>query len=112
MSAIETLGFVPIDEIQNIFITVAHKTEEYIKLNGMPRNEKDVIDILDEYRSQLMRRAKTNLANYLKNNPQVKQEIREEREAKTLESSRMTYQERREKAKEKALKYKDSYPES
>ncbi len=108
MSALEQLGFVPIDEIQNIYITTLDKILEDIRVNGVPRNEKVIVDYMDEFRSQLMRRAKLNLLSYLKSNPQVKEEVRQEREAKTVESARMTHQERRAKNLEKyKLVYKD-----
>lgn len=79
----DQLGFVSLDEIQNVFTTKLDEIEKKI-FPSCPSTERRsdqvfIMTALDGIRQELMKRAKSNLEHYLENNPQVKQEKRQTR---------------------------------
>ncbi len=85
---LETLGFVPIEEIQNVFTTKLTELEERILPSvGLTDSRPDRTYLLtwfDELKIALMTRARTNLKTYLTQNPAVKAADREARAAEAV----------------------------
>lgn len=102
MSAIDQMGFIPLDELQNVFCTELQKIEHDLKVNGIPADKKIIVEFIDSIRLRLMSRAKDNLQKYLIHNPQIKAEIRQEKALKEAEDTRKTWQERVSKNRMKA----------
>lgn len=109
--AIDALGFVTLDVIQNVFTTEMTKIGEDLYINGIPRNERIVFEWFDQLRQRLLQRARTDIVDYLKNSPHVKEEIRQEREMAAQKDARMTWRERVEKNRGKNRKLEDSEAE-
>lgn len=98
------LGFVPIEEIQNIFVTEITAIEEDIARNGMPLDHKIVFEWFDQLRQQLFKRSKYNIEEYLKANPIVKEAKKQERDQELSKSSRpLGWEDKVKKAREQAI---------
>lgn len=108
MSAIDERGFIPIDEVQNIFITELAKITQDLHVNGVPMDEKIIYEYIDTIRLRLMQKAKYNIDTYLKQHPSVRAEIRAEKENLEQTSGRKSYKERIKDSREKAIKYSES----
>lgn len=105
------LGFVSTHEIMNVFTTELDRIEEDIRVNGIPQNPAIFFEYFDDIRQGLIKKAQFNLESYLKKNPEIKQEIRDEREAKEIKESKQTWQERREKVTRTREKHKKIFGE-
>ena len=90
MKADPSLGFITLDDIQNVFAVEMNKMDEDIANNGYPQDPKILMDYIDELRLKLLMRAKDNLTDYLLGNPEVKKKAREQRDE--LEVKRSTSQ--------------------
>lgn len=94
----EQLGFVTIDEIQNVFTEQKTKLMQKI-LPYCPTIEArgDIQYVLDEFdatRALIVKRARDNVKEYLRNNPHVKQAERQEQAEKSAATTRQTYEDR------------------
>lgn len=76
-SPYDDLGFVPLDEVQNVFVSEFANIEEDIRKNGIPTDHKIFIEYLDAIRLRLLQKARFNLMEYIKKNPEVRREMRE-----------------------------------
>ncbi len=83
------LGFVPIEQIQDVFSFEMSEIEDDIKRNGIPADYKIIFDWIDGIRGKLMSRAKNNMDEYLRKNPIVVNKKRELREADNAQSKSM-----------------------
>lgn len=79
MSGDPDLGFITLDDVQNVFSVEMSKMNDDICNNGYPQDPKILMDYLDELRLRLMQRARNNLKDYLHKNPDVKKKERESR---------------------------------
>jgi hypothetical protein len=102
-SAIDQMGFVTIDEVQDAFVYEMNVIQQDLAVNGIPANEKIIIEWIDGIRLQVLKRAQSNLQAYIQNNPHVRQEIREERELKDVGDARLEYLDRVKKNRERAM---------
>lgn len=103
MSAIDQLGFVPIDEIQNIFSSEMAEIERELRKNGCPTNPRLIVEWIDAIRLTLMSRARDNLTRYVQNNPEIKKEARDERAAREQQEARQTWEQRVMKSRQKNM---------
>lgn len=103
MSAIDQLGFVTLDEIQDAVTYEMDVITQDIRVNGMPSNERVLMEWVDGIRLQLLKRARSNLSDYLHNNPHVRQEMREDRELKDTTDAHKDYLERVKKNRDRAM---------
>ena len=104
MSAFDQLGFVSLDDVQNVFITEIKKLEEDYKRQGVPTNPRVVFETLDAIRMTLMKRAKDNVKNYLLNNPHVRKEMREVKDARDQNVAQKSWKQRVQESREKAMR--------
>jgi phage terminase small subunit len=99
------LGFITMDDIQNVFSVEMSKMNDDITSNGYPQDPKILMDYIDELRLKLLMRARLNLQEYLHMNPEVKKKAREEKAQE--EVKRVTSQgwkDRVSKAREEAIR--------
>ncbi len=83
-----SLGFVPVDEIQNIFVQELREIEEDIGRNGVPMDKAIVFEWIDNIRLKVHARAQHNLDKYMRSNPIVVEKKREEKEEDTVKDTR------------------------
>jgi len=104
--AIDQLGFVSIEELQNIFCTEITKIEADLMQNGSPHDHKIIIEWLDSIRLRCFQRARFNVEQYIKRNPEVRKQNRELKEAEDKESSaaKETWQEKIKVARQEAVR--------
>lgn len=102
-SAIDNMGFITLDELQDAFTYEMDEIERDIAVNGMPSNPRVLIEWVDGLRMQCLKRARGNLKDYLRNNPHVRQEVRQERELKDVTDSRRDYMDRVKANRERAM---------
>lgn len=105
MKADPSLGFITLDDIQNVFAVEMNKMDEDIANNGYPQDPKILMDYIDELRLKMLMRARLNLQEYLHMNPEVKKKAREEKAQE--EVKRVTSQgwkDRVNKAREEAIR--------
>lgn len=98
------LGFVSLDEIINAFAFELKRIEENYRRNGIPSNFKDIVEDIDCIRSQLLRRARYNIAQYVQSHPEVKQELRDKRRAEEEGKDTRDWRERVESNRQEAMK--------
>lgn len=80
MRDMDNLGFVPIEEIQNIFTTDLSAIEADIRRNGVPMDGKIIFEWFDGLKQKLYKRAKWHIDEYVRQNPIVKEKQREEKD--------------------------------
>ncbi len=94
----DQLGFVSVEEIQNVFTTM--KTELVQKiLPFCPTIEARsdigiVVEFFDAIRATLMMRARDNVQDYIRKNPAVKQAEREKQADDSATHTRQTFEDR------------------
>ncbi len=105
-SAIDQLGFVTVDEVQNVFSYEVGKIEEDIAKNGFPLDHKIVMEWMDSIRLRLVQRARFNMDDYVKKNPEVRRQKREDKDANDAQSlkAQETWQERVKVARQEAVR--------
>lgn len=69
MADINNWGFLPVNEVMNIFSESLKNIEEDYKRQGVP-DLKLILEHIDNIRLQLIKRSKFNIESYLKNNPE------------------------------------------
>ena len=94
MKHLELLGFVPVDEIINTFRTEYAKIDDYLAINGMFTNEKDIFEFVDNIRLALICKAENNIKEYLAKNPDVLKEERVEKEKTEIRKTRISWEDR------------------
>jgi hypothetical protein len=104
------MGFVPLEEIRNVFIEALAKLEvDYVKTNGIPADFKTIIEDIDDIRRKLNSRAQYNLQHYLKSHPEVKKEQRDAKQENEAKKDTRDWKERVKSAREEAIR--DCYRE-
>lgn len=103
MSAIDQLGFVSLDEIQNVFTYELAEIEQDLLRQGVPANHRVIVEWIDGIKLKLMSRAKDNLQKYLTTNPEVKKEMRDERAAKEAAETRIAWDQRVARNRQRAM---------
>lgn len=99
MSAFDQLGFVPVEEIQNAFTGELDTIERDLRLNGIPSDPRIIINYINDIRERLLSKARGNLKEYLRENPHIKQEVREEKKKLEETNYRETWEKRIEKSR-------------
>lgn len=94
-SEYETLGFVPCDEIQNVFVMEMTKIELDLRKQGCPQNPALIIEWIDGIRLMLMQKAKFNIYEYIRKNPELKARINEKKANEEKTKEQKTWEERR-----------------
>lgn len=94
----DDLGFVSLDEVQNVFVEGLRELEDKVLAN-VPAIEGRmdrayIVTHVDEMRLKLMQRARHNLTDYLTKHPIVRSEEREKREKESQERNRTTWEAR------------------
>lgn len=103
MERFELLGFVDLNELQNVFATELAKIDENIRINGgVPQNHRIIIEWIDNIRLSLISKARNNMQGYLQKHPEIRQGIRDERQAKETTEARKSWKDRVEKNRERA----------
>lgn len=84
---IDELGFVPIDQIQNVFSDKLTEIEQDLERQGVPSDPRLIIEWIDDVRQSLMQRARSNVAEYVRKNPvvKVKERVAEKEEKEKAE---------------------------
>jgi hypothetical protein len=98
MNQYDSMGFVTVDEITNVFTEAMRELEAKI-FPSCPSVERRsdqayLMTFFDDIRLKLQSRARENLQSYLENAPQVKQAAREEKAAGQKDKSRLAYEDR------------------
>lgn len=105
MSKDPDLGFITLDDVQNVFSVEMTKMNDDICNNGYPQDPKILMDYLDELRLRLMQRARLNLTDYLQGNPEVKKKARQEREQEEIRKQTATsWKDRVNKSRDEAIR--------
>lgn len=94
----DDLGFVTLDEIQNVFVEGLRNLEEKI-LPNVPAIEARmdrayITTAVDEMRLKLMQRARHNVQDYLTRHPVVRNEDRERREKESADKNKTNWENR------------------
>lgn len=94
----DQLGFVTLDEIQNVFTDRLAKVEQEL-FRGVPSLERRsdqayIMTWLDNIRQELMKRARSGAQDYLTKNPKLKQQERQEKAQEAADKSRQSYEDR------------------
>lgn len=103
MSAIDDLGFVTLDTIQDVFSYELTRVERDLQINGAPANSRIIVEWIDSIREKLMAQARGNVKDYVINNPHIRQEMRQEREFKDTQSQRKDYLDRIKESRDRAM---------
>lgn len=103
MRDMEQLGFVPVEEIQDIFTTHLSQIEDDIRRNGVPLDGKIIFEWIDELRGKLYKRAKWNIDTYLRQNPQQKIKEHQEREKAPKASYKESWEEKVKAQRQQAI---------
>lgn len=109
-SAIDMLGFVGVHEVQNTFAKHLEKIDVYININGNKDaktclfSKAELFDMLDDLRQDLIHRARGNLMEYLRNNPHIREQMRDERMAEQVQETKMDWRDRVKANRERAAK--------
>lgn len=94
----EQMGFVTMDEIQNVFTTKLTELEQtvFTSCPSVERRSDQVylMSFFDGIRQILMSRARGNLEHYLKTSPSVKAEERKTRADEAQDKNRQGYEDR------------------
>jgi hypothetical protein len=94
----DSIGFVPIEEIQNVFTKAMQDIENRLR-QLLPTIEArgelaHVIDVIDDIRGRLMKRARDNLVAYIRQNPTVIQNHRQKLNEESQEHNHKVHQQR------------------
>ncbi len=103
---LDQLGFVSVDEIQNVFSFELSKIDNELSRDGMPLDYKIVVEWIDSIRLTLMQRARTNVEDYLRKNPAIRKEKREVKAQEMAEgkSSHDSWQDKVKANREEAIR--------
>lgn len=98
MSAFDALGFVPIEEVNNVRVTKLRELEEKL-LPHCPTIERRadhafIMDFFEGIFLEMQKRARGNVEDYIKRNPQVKKEQRDARKAESTQRTMMSAEDR------------------
>lgn len=80
-------GFVPVEQIQNIFSEEIKKLEEDYGRQGIPTNHRLLFEHIDNIKLRIIQMAQFNLQKYLKDNPHLKKKEHEEKRLEVAEKS-------------------------
>jgi hypothetical protein len=94
LTSANEFGFVTIHEIQNIFISHLREMEMDMRVNRVPANPKVIFDWVDEIRAEIISKARINVEEYLRQNPDLKKDAREAKLKNTDSDLRKSWQER------------------
>lgn len=93
-SKYDDLGFVPIEEIQNVFTIALTELEDEVMPEGTGIEKRHVLEFFDGLKYKLVNRSKYNLQEYLQQNPIVKAEVRKEKADEQSKKNRETWENR------------------
>lgn len=103
MKDMENLGFVPIEEIANIFTTELSTIEADIHRNGVPLDPKIIFEWMDQIRGKLFKRAKWHIDEYVRQNPVQKVKEHQEREKTPKASYKESWEQKVKTARQQAI---------
>ncbi len=100
MNIFDGVGFIGLEDFNNVMTSEADELERDIRKNGMPAAPGLLFDMIDNIRLKVNARAKHNLDAYLKANPTIKKDVREAKDKTVVEDNKKTWQERVQKSRQ------------
>lgn len=105
------LGFVPVEEINNVFVEQMTVFENEMRKNGIPANPAVLVEWLDGVRLKLFQKAKFNIETYIRRNPHIKKAQTEEKAADAKSNEQLTWESRREQKLMKEIRARQASPD-
>lgn len=102
---IDSMGFVPMREIQNVFSEALKKMDEDYRRLGPPTDYRTIIEHVEDIRSELIKRAEFNIKTFLTKNPEMrKKEHDVKKEAEAEAPRKKSWEDRVQAQKRDAIK--------